>query len=376
MKQYILNNLKNIPGWHTNKKIVIFAIDDYGNVRIDSKSAREKMDSARLPIHSRFDAYDSLETREDLESLFEILSKFKDKKYNTPIFTAFSVPYNINFERMAEEGFHEYIKEPLNETYEKVSKKDPEAYKGTWALWKEGMEKKLIHPEFHGREHFNLKVFNEKLKSRDQKLITALTNRSLPGLSNTGYSSISFTAAFEFERFEENYNFQPIIQEGLNAFENVFGLRARHFNPPGGREHPTIHKFLKNTGIQYLDTPLIKKEHQGSGKYKRKIYYTGKKNRLEQIFVVRNCVFEPTNGRSIDWVNYTFNQVDTAFKWKRPAIISSHRVNFCGHINPKNREKGLKDLKKLLEKIVEKHPDVEFLNSSELGQLIELNHKN
>lgn len=58
------------------------------------------------------------------------------------------------------------------------------------------------------------------------------------------------------------------------------------------------------------------------------------------------------------------------FFWNKPANISSHRVNFCGYIDDKNRGKGINDLKKLLQKIVQKYPDVEFMSAGELGELI------
>ena len=87
-------------------------------------------------------------------------------------------------------------------------------------------------------------------------------------------------------------------------------------------------------------------------------------------YQVRNVVFEPTNEIGFDWVNYSLKQVEAAFRWNRPSIISSHRVNFCGHIDPKNRETGINALKKLLKKIVKKWPDVEFMSSVELGELI------
>jgi len=375
MKQKLINNIKNIYGWKTKRKIVVLAIDDYGSIRLANENTKNILQKSGLIALNRFDKFDSLENKNDLSALFETLHSVKDKYSNPAIFTAFTVLCNINYEQMAAEGYNEYVKEILPETFKKLEEKDPTAYTGTWTLWQEGIEKKLIYPEFHGREHFNLKVFNEKLRSKDKNLITALKNRSLTSISDTGYPTISFTGAFEFDKFEENYGFQPIIQEGLNAFEKVFGFRARHFNPPGGREHPVIHKFLKNGGIHFLDTPLIKKEHQGNGKYKIRFNYTGKNNHLGQMYMVRNCVFEPTHDRSIDWVNYTFKQVEAAFRWKRPAIISSHRVNFSGHINPKNREKGLTALKELLHKITSKYPEVEFMSSSELGQLINQNDK-
>ena len=98
--------------------------------------------------------------------------------------------------------------------------------------------------------------------------------------------------------------------------------------------------------------------------------YTGKKNQLGQTYLVRNCVFEPTENRGLDWVAFCMQQIAAAFRWNLPANISSHRVNFCGHIDPQNRQKGLKELKLLLAAIVQRWPDVEFMTSNELGKLI------
>ena len=36
MKQALLDNLKNIPGWRTSEKLVVLVFDDYGNVRQNS----------------------------------------------------------------------------------------------------------------------------------------------------------------------------------------------------------------------------------------------------------------------------------------------------------------------------------------------------
>ena len=63
-------------------------------------------------------------------------------------------------------------------------------------------------------------------------------------------------------------------------------------------------------------------------------------------------------------------QVEAAFRMHKPANISSHRVNFCGHIDPKNRELGLSALRELLHRIVKRWPDVEFISADELGKLI------
>ncbi len=363
-------NLKNLVGWRTNRKIVVFSVDDYGNVRLDSLKARERMNLSGLKVSGRFDAYDTLETSQDLEMLYEVLGSVKDKNGDHVVFTPFGLPCNIDFEKMASEDYSQYHYELLPITYQKLAERDPVAYGGAWDLWREGIREGYMVPQFHGREHLNLKVFEEKLVNRDDEVLTALRNRSYTSISNSGYPTISYAAAFDFWELEENRRFESIIKDGLEAFESVFGYRSVHFNPPAGREHPLIHRMLHEAGVKFIDTPLIKREHMGHGKYKKVMNYTGKKNSLGQTFMVRNVYFEPTENRGFDWVQNTLKQIEAAFGWNRPAVISSHRVNFCGHIDPENRRIGLDALKSLLKKIVIRWPDVEFISTRELGDLM------
>ncbi len=371
LKKKIQLNAKHLGGWRTDCKIVVFSVDDYGNVRLDSKEAREKMNAAGLKVKNRFDAFDTLETREDMEMLFEVLESVKDRAGRPAVFTPFSVPCNIDFEKVADNGYSSYEYEYLTDTFRKKENNDPEAYRGAWECWKEGIQRGIFLPQFHGREHLNLKVFEEKLAGNDHSVLTALKNRSYTSISGSGCDSVSTLAAFDFDKFEETARFDELIHDGLNAFEEVFGYRAEHFMAPAGREHPVTHKALYENGIRYIDTPLIKREHQGNGNYKKVFNYTGKTNRLGQTFLVRNVVFEPVEKRGLNWVDFAEKQIEAAFRWKKPAIISSHRVNFCGHIDPGNRKKGLEALKSLLNRIITRWPDVEFMAANELGKLVE-----
>jgi hypothetical protein len=371
MKQQLFNHIKNIPGWKTKRKLVVISVDDYGNVRLDSKTARANMDKAGLKVSTRFDAYDTLENKQDLEALFEALTSVKDKNGNPAVFTPFALPCNIDFETMATNHYEFYAYELLPETYKKLSNNDPKAYEGAWELWQEGIAKGILRPQFHGREHLNLKVFEEKLQQKDEVLLTALKNRSYTSQSPSGYSSIGYTAAFSFWNFEENLRFREIMRDGFQKFESVYGYASIHFNPPGGREHTCVHDYLKENGVRCIDVPLIKTEHQGNGKYKKSVHWTGQKNNLGQTYMVRNAVFEPTDNSGKNWVDFTMKQVEIAFFWNRPAVISSHRVNFCGHIDEKNRAVGIGALKTLLAKIVAQWPDVEFVSSEQLIHIME-----
>ncbi len=362
--------LKNAIGWRTNRKIVVFTTDDYGNVRMANKEARETMRKAGMNVaFTRFDFYDALEDKEDLQQLYETLSSVKDKNGNYPVFTAMASSANPDFEKIKENNFEQYHYELLPETYNKL-----EDYEGTWELWKEGMEKKLIFPQFHGREHLNLKFFMESLQRGNFQAQTAFNNRSFAAITDKLFPGVGYTAAFAFTDFNDNEYFKEIIRDGLNAFEKVFGFRAKYFVSPGASFNRVLEQTMFENDIKFIDKKFITSEALGNDKYKKVFHYTGQRNKLNQIYMVRNCVFEPVqlpSAPKIDWINYCLDQIEIAFRLRRPANISGHRVNYSGHIEPSSREFGLSQLKILLKEIVKKWPDVEFMTAVELGNLIE-----
>ena len=371
IKENLILNIKNLFGWKTKRKIVVFSVDDYGNVRVDSKQARTNMDAAGMQIFSRFDLLDTLETRQDLEQLYAVLDSVKDKNGRPAVFTPFALPCNVDFEKMAAENYRQYHYELLPVTYEKLSKSQPEAYQNAWNLWKDGIAKGFLKPQFHGREHLNLAIFNDKLQHKDAELLKALKNRSFTSISDQAYPTMSSTAAFDFWEVKENENFTSIIADGLDCFEKVYGYKSDYFTPPVYSIHDSLFKTLKENGIKYIDLGLVRKAHLGQNKFKREFNYIGKKTKGGLTTIVRNVVFEPTEDRGMDWVAFTMKQIEAAFRWNKPAIISSHRVNFCGHIDPMNREKGLSALKSLLEEITRKWPEAEFMAADELADLIQ-----
>lgn len=370
IKNNLILNAKNIVGWKTQQKYVVFSVDDYGNVRLDSAQARSEMDLAGMKIYSRFDALDTLETRQDLEQLYEVLQSVKGQDGKPAVFTPFALPCNIDFETMASEGYAQYRYENLDRTYEKLSARDPQAYQGAWNLWQEGIRTGIMQPQFHGREHLNLHIFNDQLQKRDVQLLTALKNRSYTSISDEDYPQHSSTAAYDFYDPAELEPMKENLRDGLTRFEQVYGYKSDYFTPPVYHIHHSLFGTLLENGVKYIDLDLVRNEHQGFGQFKREFNYTGKKTPEGLRVMVRNVVFEPTEDRGLDWTAFALKQIEAAFRWNRPAIISSHRVNFCGHIDAQNRTKGLAELKKLLQVIVQKWPEVQFISASDLAKIM------
>jgi len=123
-------------------------------------------------------------------------------------------------------------------------------------------------------------------------------------------------------------------------------------------------------GIKWMSASKIQREAMGNGETKKVLHWLGKKNKYDQRYITRNCFFEPSD-KSKNWVDSCMSDIAIAFKWHKPAVISSHRVNYIGSLYPSNRSHGLNQLEKLIQQIVRKWSDVEFMTSTELGELID-----
>jgi hypothetical protein len=368
IKQDTINHLKNIPGWRTKRKLLIFSVDDFGNLRLDSSFARKEMDLAGLISSSIYDKYDTLESRQDLEALYEVLTSVKDINQNNTVFTPFAVPCNLNFDKIKSEGFKEFYNESLPETYQKLELRNSKVYEGTWPMWQEGMSQDLLRPQFHGREHVNVNTIKNRLLKKDNELLISLENNSLTSLSSKP-DETSYSVAFGFQNFKENTLLAEVIKDGLNQFENVFGYRATCFMPPSATISSIHHKVLSDNGIKSLDTYAYAMHNYDENISRKELRWLGKKvDKLPMIFTVRNAVFEPI------LESYALEKckkmIDAAFFMNKPAIVSSHRVNFVGSIDESLRTNTLSELKKLLKWVIKKYPNVEFVSMHGLQNII------
>ena len=118
-------------------------------------------------------------------------------------------------------------------------------------------------------------------------------------------------------------------------------------------------------GIKAFQGGTVQKVPVENGFEKRR-HYMGQKGKEAQCYFIRICQFERVDSPAKDWVDSCLKDIEIAFRFKKPAIISSHRVNYNGRLNEANRTKGLKQLDRLLKAINKKWPDVQYLSTPEL----------
>lgn len=362
----IIRNISNLPGWTTRQKLVVIESDDWGSIRMSSNDSFERLKKKGLNLtggdSARYNSFDCIESATDLAALFETLRSVKDSAGNHPAVTAVSLCANPDFDLIRSDDFQTYYFEPFTITLDKYSRH------GTIDMYGEGIKNNLFVPQFHGREHLNIAVWMRALQHKDPQTMAAF-EEGVWGFKNANPRRVNYQAAFDLELPEDLESQKKIIEDGLQLFESLHSYKASFFVPPNGPINNILEQTAAENGIQYMSAPKIQQEALGNGNTRKRYHYLGQQNISKQLYITRNCFFEPS-AVGKDWVSSCLADISTAFRWHKPAVISTHRVNYTGSLDEGNRKSGLQQLNKLLTGITRKWPEVIFLSSIQLGEMI------
>lgn len=367
IKQKLARNYVNFRGWKTKRHIVVIESDDWGSIRMPSKEDYNYLLSKGVEVDKNyFDKNDSLESSEDLERLFEVLSSVKDRNGNHASITPMTIVANPNFDAINENGKTKYVYEKFTDTF----KRFPNTSK-TFEAIEEGISQGVFYPQFHGREHINVVKWMKAINSISTKEKLAFNARAVISgkMKNDNIVIPEYFSAFNYDDINELEEQKKILKDGLELFEEAFGYKSISFCPPCGIISTELNKTLYDNGVIGLQcggqfVPL------GNGAINRINHFWGDTNECGQIYWRRNCTFEPSRDSNNDCVNACLNDINVAFRWGKPAVINSHRVNYIGSIFVENRDVTLRLLGVLLKEILNRWPDVEFFNSKQLAEVI------
>jgi hypothetical protein len=360
-KSFISSLHTNLSGKNISKKIVVFESDDWGAIRVPSKEAIDRLKIKGLDLtKNAYTRFDGLESNSDLESLLEILDKHKDINGNHPIITANFVTCNPDFEKIKSSNFDQYFNQKISATYNNYSNSDK-----VLDLVFSANSNGLFLPQFHGREHVNVELWLSLLKNNDIFFRLAF-EEGISGLGRESVSNLSRSIQATYDTYNTDFASKS-LDEGLNYFEDIFGFRSDSFIPNNFVLDVKLLPFLFSKGVKvsqgmkYFLAPI--KPHKNNFKVFRK---NGSLNQGNQLELVRNCFFEPTEtGR--DFIS-TLKEISLAFSLKQPAVISTHRLNFSSRISIENRDRNLKYFDDLINSILKQWPDAEFYSTLGLAK--------
>jgi hypothetical protein len=357
--------VSNLLGWRTNRKIVVFESDDWGSIRTRSREDYQSMLEKGLNVDQTFfTKYDCLESNEDLDRLFNLLGSFKDSTGRPPVFTPMCIVANPDFKRIKESDFREYYFQDVAETLNEYPKHDK-----VLSLWKDGIGERLFVPALHGREHLNVSRYLKGLQEKNNEgLRIAFNHKSIGASSYKGKPIIEYLGALHPEHPSEIEELESLMNDAVNIFEKKCGYSPTHFIGPNREPAKSIDKVLAKRGVKYMTQSKLRWYPKGNGRTGFQFNWLGKKNSHGQTFIMRNSGFEPSG--KVNNLDTCLAEIETAFMWGKPAVISTHRANYIGGIDQNNADYGLGQLESLLKKVTSTWPNVEFMTSTELGELI------
>ncbi len=369
LKRKLIGKYTSFRGYKTDRKIIVFESDDWGSIRMPSKEVYTNLLDKGYPVDRlSYLKYDSLESNSDLEMLFEVLTSFKDKNGNHPVITANTIVSNPDFEKIRASNFLEYHSELFTETLKRYPN-----HERVFELHKLGIQKKIFYPQLHGMEHVNVGRWMKALQTNN-KAVRFAFDHELFDLSeqHTEITENSFVDALHPAE-EKDLEFQAErLKLATKLFKDLYGFESKTFIAPCYIWNEYHEDVLSKSGIELMQcgTFQLKPKMGIRSGFSKKLHYTGETNRSNQKYSTRNVSFEPSLNNTKTIINDTLNQIDRAFKNKKPAIISTHRVNFIGFIDSSNRERTVDLMANLINKILELWPDVEFKTSEDINQLL------
>jgi len=245
--------------------------------------------------------------------------------------------------------------------------KFPEIYSSMLA----GIEQGTFVPQLHGMEHLNGNSFAKLCKNQDPRIKSAQStlgwwdwetlDSPLQGHYVDG-SSLPTTPIPKSEASET-------IELAANLFSKLFSHPSTSTVAPCYLWNDEIEAQWNKQNIKTIQTAGYRcTGRDATGKYTQNpsIIRVGDKNQLGQTYLVRNVMYEPTDGKNN--AETAYKEVIAAYKQAQPITISTHRYNYTR--SEDQCASSLAGLNTLLSKITQL-PKIRFLSSPELGEIIE-----
>lgn len=361
--------------WRTKEKIIVIESDDWGSRRMPSKEAFLEACKRSPKIQNcAFAKYDGLETSDDFVAIHELLKGLSEKYGKAPKITANYIMANPDFNRIKKSGFKEYQREFLRDTL--VTDKQLDSYKSSLnALIRAG----YITPQLHGMEHVQVPYWMKELQNADSDA-RKFFDLEVYGISTTvsNQSRFSYFPAFDYGNESEWKDFMvKALTNSSDEFAHFFGFKPKSFIAPNYTWSHQVEEVLHSLGIEFIQSSRnqILPRLYNSKPIKR---FLGESNKLGQIYLVRNLYLELSekeSSKKFELAQNALKRIELLFRLNIPVIISMHRLNFTGSIEPYNRDENLGIFHDLFSEILQKWPEVKFISSPELGEKIKSDTK-
>jgi hypothetical protein len=316
------------------------------------------------------------ETPGDLDRLADTLRPFHDRRGRPLPVTVYLVAAGPDFARVEQSGYREYF-------WRFCYADAPQTEARMRALREEG----LFEIQFHGREHYNVPLWLDLLRTNQGDYRKACHEGRIPckmsddlwAENGQGDPRLLLLARSFIDasvsppkalRVEEQ---SRMVKEGLDLIEERFHTRPTIAVAPGYVWDTSTLQAFRANGIGFMESiwqPIVSADRDLRLCRTDGLWCYGMPP--EGMGVIVRCVlFEPA-----DWsrdgqakpnaVENAMIAVRRAAAKRVPIVLHTHKKDYVGHEEAREKE-SLGLLASLLRKIQEEYPEVVFLTASELA---------
>ncbi len=234
-----------------------------------------------------------------------------------------------------------------------------------------GLEKGIFVPQLHGLEHLNAAAFARLCRTADPRTASARSDdnwwdwESLDSPLQGHYVDGSTLPS----RPIDTQLAKQIVGQAVALFEKMFGMPSLTAVAPCYLWNDDIEACWHTHSIRAIQTAGYRCiGRDGSGKYlqDKSLIRAGEKNEFGQIYLVRNVMFEPVDGK-----NTPETALSAALQAKEQAsaiTISTHRYNFTR--SEQEFAESLAGVDRLLSLLTESLAQTRFMSSAELARFL------
>ena len=292
-----------------------------------------------------------------LKQISRLLEKFADRDQRRPVMTLGMVLAAADGEKTLSSG--DYHRQVISSrTHEPLLK-----------AIKSGVEAGVFSIQLHGMEHYWPPAL--LLASKTDKAVMdwlhhapLLPTEKLPSALQSRWVNASTLPS---RRLDANA-VQQAAKEEVTTFQQIFGTAPQVAVPPTFIWTEDVENAWAAAGVTVVVTPGSRfetRDESGSPAGRGRPIHSGQLSGNNIVYLVRDEYFEPSLGHT---AAQALDRLSAKTRLGRPTLYETHRFNFLGSEEKKNR--ALEELERLLGLALKQHPDLAFLSSIKLATIL------
>lgn len=347
----VWGRLRWLAHWRCKEPVVVLESDDWGMQRTACPD-----DVARYGAPSEW-AYESSETAEDLQSLYRVLESHRDRYGNPACLTANFIVCNPDYDAIEASGYDEYRDHPLDHT----------ADADVLAGYREGMERGVLDPAYHGRRHLCPTPWLEDLRQDVPGARALFALRRGGGITlceGQGWRYHSEYIDWRRGRFLTAAEVGTFLEPGVAVFRRIFGRDSASTIPPHYLFGGGTCKAWVQARIGCVQGAGYRLSAGAGGETLVWSHYLGEAGPAGLVYLNRTVRLEPRPSRPRSGLASAANAMREMFAGKVPVVVDTHRINYTGGF----RRQALAELDGMLAEA--ERAGAVFLSTAELAEAI------